>query len=355
MSKCFAILTALGQAMVAESIRSGADINLLEMAFGDAEYTPSEGQTDLMHERARVYITDILYDQDNPAWLRIMAVLPPDIGGWHIHEAGIFAENGNLFAVAKLDGSYKPVYSDGMVKEVALDLILEVSSEANVNLTVDANVITVTRKWVVEYFGAKLGSLKDLFENHIRDKNNPHETTIDQIPGLSQALNDLPGLDDIRGVINQALKGLIAIWSGAVADIPAGWALCDGEKGTPDLRDKFIVGAGKAYQVDAAGGAAAHAHELSGSGQVSDTTLTTAQMPAHTHTYAANPTAYGAGGNDVSSLFQVVKSPAQTTSSTGGGESHNHSFDLAGIVSGSQPNLPPYYSLAYIMCVGVNI
>jgi len=46
------------------------------------------------------------------------------------------------------------------------------------------------------------------------------------------------------------MKGIIVLWGGAIVDIPAGWALCDGNAGRPDLRDKFIVGAGNTYAVD---------------------------------------------------------------------------------------------------------
>lgn len=50
--------------------------------------------------------------------------------------------------------------------------------------------------------------------------------------------------------------GVIALWSGAVDAIPAGWALCDGTQGTPDLRGRFIVGAGNEdYPVGSTGGA----------------------------------------------------------------------------------------------------
>ncbi len=181
MSKCFAVLTTLGEAMVAESIRSGADINLCEMAVGDADYTPDKGQTNLMHERARVAIGDILFDQNNPAWLRIMAVLPPELGGFYMREAGLFCKNGNLFAVAKLDGSYKPVYSDGLVKEIALDIVLEISSDANVNLVIDPNVIGATRQWVMDYFGARMAGLETLFKKHTNDRNNPHGVTAEQL------------------------------------------------------------------------------------------------------------------------------------------------------------------------------
>lgn len=43
------------------------------------------------------------------------------------------------------------------------------------------------------------------------------------------------------------MKNIIVLWSGAIVDIPAGWKLCDGNNGTPDLRDKFVVGAGDTF------------------------------------------------------------------------------------------------------------
>ena len=57
----------------------------------------------------------------------------------------------------------------------------------------------------------------------------------------------------IGGIIN---------WSGAIVDIPAGYQLCDGTNGTPNLRDKFVVGAGTTYAVDDHGGAATHTHTM---------------------------------------------------------------------------------------------
>lgn len=49
------------------------------------------------------------------------------------------------------------------------------------------------------------------------------------------------------------MVNIIVLWSGAIVDIPAGWALCDGNNNTPDLRDKFIIGAGGAQAPDAEG------------------------------------------------------------------------------------------------------
>ena len=55
---------------------------------------------------------------------------------------------------------------------------------------------------------------------------------------------------------------MILLWFGSIGSIPAGYALCDGNNGTPDLRDNFVVGAGSTYAVDATGGAVSHSHSL---------------------------------------------------------------------------------------------
>ena len=61
----------------------------------------------------------------------------------------------------------------------------------------------------------------------------------------------------LDGAIRAAVPaGTIALWSGAASAIPTGWALCDGQNGTPDLRGRFVVGAGGDYAVGDTGGAA---------------------------------------------------------------------------------------------------
>jgi hypothetical protein len=70
-------------------------------------------------------------------------------------------------------------------------------------------------------------------------------------------------------------SGVILLWSGAASAIPAVWKLCDGTNGTPDLRGRFIIGAGGSYAVGASGGNASM-------------TLNTTHIPTHSHTFSAN-------------------------------------------------------------------
>ena len=134
-------------------------------------------------------------------------------------------------------------------------------------------------------------------------------------------------------------SGGIIIWSGSTGSIPATWYLCDGTNGTPDLRDRFIVGAGNSYAVNATGGTAdaivvTHTH----------TATSVVTDPGHTHTATNGPNYYvDVGGG----AFSVVQGSSTTGSSTTGITVATTNATAG--VSGTNANLPPYYALAYIM------
>ena len=146
--------------------------------------------------------------------------------------------------------------------------------------------------------------------------------------------------------------GGIILWSGSVASIPSGWALCNGSNGTPDLRNKFVVGAGSTYAVNGTGGSAdatvaSHTHTFS---------ATTGAAGSHNHDWAAGeyntPGNYDYGtnlvGNNLSST-DGARGYSMTTSTVA-----DHTHTVSGTTastgsSGTNANLPPYYALAYIM------
>ena len=158
-------------------------------------------------------------------------------------------------------------------------------------------------------------------------------------------------------------SGGIIIWSGSAAAIPTGWVLCNGSNSTPDLRDKFVVGAGSTYAVGATGGSAnaivvSHDHTFS---------ATTSSAADHQHAMAGGTYA-GAntgtldgtetlkvgdpqGGNDNHySLYGTAS--AATLGLSGAAGSHTHTVSGTTASSGSSAtgaNLPPYYALCYIM------
>ena len=66
----------------------------------------------------------------------------------------------------------------------------------------------------------------------------------------SEVLGDIGAAPSASGVPT----GAIMMWSGASTAIPTGWVLCDGTNSTPDLRNRFVIGAGDTYAVGATGG-----------------------------------------------------------------------------------------------------
>lgn len=109
--------------------------------------------------------------------------------------------------------------------------------------------------------------------------------------------------------------GTITSWSGSIINIPSGYALCDGTNGTPDMRNRFIPGAGDAYTPGANGGAVNHAHDFTTDG--------------HDHILS------GSGATTTVGAFDQTTDVKTDTGTTN-----------------PDSSLPPYYSLAYIMYVG---
>jgi microcystin-dependent protein len=197
--------------------------------------------------------------------------------------------------------------------------------------------------------------------------------------------------------------GVIVMWAGSVASIPAGWVICDGTNSTPNLRDRFIVGAGSSYSPGATGGATTQSATTSSSGSHSHTgstglagsftpvvsldiqgahshtggtqshTLLTSEMPGHTHNVTTLTSAIGTGSTAGLAGGLAASTGPDASDSTGGNGGHSHgitadgnhthnatanaapnhshtvSLDGSHTHSVSFDNRPLFYSLAYIM------
>jgi hypothetical protein len=139
---------------------------------------------------------------------------------------------------------------------------------------------------------------------------------------------------------NAFVAGMIMLWSGSSASIPSGWLLCDGTSSTPDLRNRFVVGAGSTYAVGATGGSADAV-------VVSHTHTATVTDPGHSHTPSPSTSflraTAGANGSNSGSNWRndTLTIGSATTGITVANSTEG--------VSGTNANLPPYYALCYIM------
>jgi hypothetical protein len=128
-------------------------------------------------------------------------------------------------------------------------------------------------------------------------------------------------------------SGGIIIWSGSAVSIPGGWVLCDGLNGTPDLRDRFVVGAGSTYAVGATGGSAnavlvSHTHTASSS-------FTGSALATHNHTASFSGTSVTPAGSVSSSFTGTSVTPAGSVSSSFTGTSVTPAGSVSSSFTGS--------------------
>jgi hypothetical protein len=154
----------------------------------------------------------------------------------------------------------------------------------------------------------------------------------------------------IIGVLNTSTgttipTGMISLWYGSIGSVPLGWYLCDGTNGTPDLRDKFVVGAGSTYSVAATGGSTdaivvSHTH----------TATSTVTDPGHVHPpLSPQVNFWGNAANTGGQSPNGASAPAQTTTGSAVTSITVATTNASAGVSGTNANLPPYYALAYVM------
>ncbi len=174
-----------------------------------------------------------------------------------------------------------------------LSVIQSTDGSSNVTSSRDIRYNSTTSKWQYSNDGTSYNNINQYTHEAVDDGNNVKlrlsdgstnddititagtDVTIDQVSASAFRINSTASITDVPA-------GIIALWSGASNAIPTGWTLCDGNNSTPDLRDKFIVGAGSGYAVDATGGTANsivvdHSH---GIGNISGNSSNTGD---HTH------------------------------------------------------------------------
>ncbi len=146
--KQYTLLTTNGINKLLKTASNGSKIILKEVVVSDFDGELSESITTIPNEKYRGAINAITINESDSNILDVDAIIPPDVGGFYIKTAGIYCDDGSLFAVARLADTYKPLLNEGSSKDITLNFKLQIANASeSVILKVDNNVVLATRKW----------------------------------------------------------------------------------------------------------------------------------------------------------------------------------------------------------------
>lgn len=250
----FTLVTNIGKAKIANANVLGTKVNFATLKIGDSNgtyYEPTETQEDLIHTVWSGNISSISIDPNNPNWIVIDTIIPSDVGGFTIREAGIFDTDGNMVAVAKYPETYKPVAENGATKDLTIEIILEVSNASAVTLKIDPSVMIATKKDFTDLAGSghttetvkknaeDIASLNQTVNSHLEDntKHVPYAVSTNNGNDYSVTIPNLTLSDGLEirvkfnaastaattiNVNNLGAKGIIDYFGNAVTNIKAG-------------------------------------------------------------------------------------------------------------------------------------
>ncbi|HFK5794480.1 phage tail protein [Enterobacter asburiae] len=269
-AKYFAILTNQGAARLANATALGTQLNLTQMAVGDANGTlptPDPAQTKLVNQKRIAPLNLLAVDPNNTSQIIAEQIIPESEGGFWIREIGLYDDDGILIAVANCPETYKPQLQEGSGRTQTIRMILIVSSTSSISLKIDPSVVLATRQYVDDKVIEVKGYADDQIKKHIAAAN-PHK----QYPLIANALKEIAD----AGLSAEVLKnlglgegsalpvGVPVPWPSATP--PTGWLKCNGAAFTasqypklaqaypelrlPDLRGEFIRGWDDARGID---------------------------------------------------------------------------------------------------------
>lgn len=180
-------------------------------------------------------------------------------------------------------------------------------------------------------------------DDHMRMIKRTLKNTFPNLLGATQISNTQ--LDQLAAPGAYFKTGMTQMWYGLETEVPAGWLICNGANGTPNMVGRIPMGSGPWVAHRATTGSEKPSWDLSVTTTVAGHALTEAQLPPHSHgSYGPTPGIAFRGGNDA--LSEAVK-PQQTTL-TGSGQAHSHGATSQGRTV-EKVQLPPVLGLHFIM------
>ena len=208
-SPYFSIVTDFGVEEMLKAINEERKVNITEFAVGDgngAYYTPTQTMTALRRETWRGSVNSCKISKDNENVLVIDSVIPSNVGGFTIREMAVFNDKGNMIAICNTPDTQKVKVSDGVVHELALSMEILLSNTDSVQLIVDPNVVTATKK-----------DLETLRQSLTENINTVNATLSEQV---QEALRITAGVQtDVDGVKNNMLRMGIVLSTLTKADV----------------------------------------------------------------------------------------------------------------------------------------
>ncbi|ALF47763.1 phage tail protein [Campylobacter concisus] len=169
--KQYTLLTASGINKLLKTASDGSKIALKEVVVSDYEGELSEQTTSIPNEKYRGAINAVTMDESDSNILDVDVVIPPEVGGFYIKTAGIYCDDGSLFAVARLADTYKPLLNEGSSKDITLNFKLQIANaNESIILKVDNNVVLATRKWSENQFLKKTDKIDAYTKKESDDK-----------------------------------------------------------------------------------------------------------------------------------------------------------------------------------------
>ena len=179
MAKYGSIVTLKGKEKIARAtLEENKRIAFTEFAAGDgggSYYQPEEIQTKLRGEKWRGAISLCKVVDESPNMIEIVAVIPPDEGGFTIREIAAFDEAGDMIVIANTPDTEKVIISSGAAGEIKLTIYMEISNAELVEMKIDPNTVTATKQDLANHdnnpnaHGGRFAT-KTEFENHTTNR-----------------------------------------------------------------------------------------------------------------------------------------------------------------------------------------
>jgi hypothetical protein len=237
-----------------------------------------------------------------------------------------------------------------------LDIVsFTVNNSDNVTLKNINAPTQVLLSWNVQNAGYVTLSGRGIVDAQVSQMNiDVEQTTVFTLTAysasLAQAVSKNVKVTVLPDLLTRVIPiGTILIWSGSKETIPSGWALCDGNNRTPNLQDKFVMGAGYSQNPGTSGPAQTHTHNIA----PPQTNFNSTVNGRHSH---AMPNAWYNRGLSCGK-WAGIDSNGEVRRNTEDAGDHSHTVTVAIPQFQSGPNdgtvLPPWFALCYIQKLGV--